>query len=168
MTRLATVVLCSSIAVISAAISRAADQPIVIDPSKPLKIVMEGRLEITVNGVSVSRYPNLTPIFTRSPKPEYPIECRRRHITGNGIFHMNIDEKGVVKSTAIQRSTGHSELDAAVIKAFSQARAKPGAIRDIDVPVTFAMGAAGNPAATRYVPRTGIHTPKDDLSTMQR
>ncbi len=154
-----------------ALVSHAADQQLVIDSSKPLKIVTEGRLEITVNGVSVPHYPDLRPLFIIMPKPEYPLECRRRHITGNGIFHMDIDESGIVNSVTVRRSTGRSELDTEVIKAFAQARAKPGATREIDFPVTFSIGAAGNPAATRYVPpqmRSNIRRPKDDLSTTQR
>jgi TonB family protein len=173
MTRVAKLVLWSSVAAVlsSGLMSRAADQKIVLDSSKPLKIVMEGKLRITVNGVDVSHYPDVKPLFISRPKPDYPLACRRRHLTGFGIFRMKIDETGAVESVTVRSTTGHSELDAEVLKGLGRWRAKPGAVREIDFPVTFSMGAAVHPAATPYVPpqmRSNIHTPKDDLSTMQR
>ena len=150
MTRRAKLPLCSLVAVAltTGSIGRAADQPIVLDSSKPLKIVMEGKLRITVNGVSVSHYPDLKPLFIVMPKPGYPLECRRRHLTGFGIFRMEIDETGAVRSVTVRSTTGHSELDAEVLKAFGRSRAKAGAVREIDFPVTFSMGSAGHPAGT--------------------
>jgi len=173
MTRRANLVLCSLVAVIftTGSMGRAADQQIVIDSSKPLKIVMEGKLRITVNGTPVSHYPDLKPLFISMPKPDYPAEYRRRHLTGFGIFRMKIDETGAVQSVTVRSTTGHSELDAEVLKVFSRWRAKPGAVREIDFPVTFSIGAAGHPAATPYVPpqmRSNIRTPKDDLTNTQR
>ena len=67
-----------------------------------------------------------------APKPDYPLEARARHITGSGIVIIRIHVKtGRVVEARIGRSTGHATLDQAAIRAFSQWRFKPGALKPI-------------------------------------
>jgi TonB family protein len=67
-----------------------------------------------------------------APKPDYPLEARARHITGSGIVVIRIHVKtGRVVEARIGRSTGHATLDQAAIRAFSQWRFKPGALKPI-------------------------------------
>ena len=82
--------------------------------------------------------------FKAEPRPQYPIEARRLHITGHGIFILNVDVKTLsVKSIQIQKSTGHAILDAAAMKALIDYRFKPGVPPRVWVPVTFQMDRIG-------------------------
>ena len=82
--------------------------------------------------------------FRAEPRPEYPIEARRLHLTGGGIFVLNIDVKTLsVKSIQIQKSTGHAILDAAAMKALINYRFKPGVPPRVWVPVRFIMDRVG-------------------------
>jgi TonB family protein len=105
-----------------------------------VKVTLDQNLRTTVNGVSVQRYPNLKELFLSMPKPSYPPGLRRRHMTGSGIFRMNIDENGRVTNVNIRQSTGHRELDAQATNALMRWRTKPGARREIDMPITFTNG----------------------------
>jgi len=67
-----------------------------------------------------------------APKLDYPIAARARHITGSGIVVIRIHVKtGRVVEARIGRSTGHATLDQAAVRAFSQWRFKPGALKPI-------------------------------------
>jgi TonB family protein len=67
-----------------------------------------------------------------APKPDYPVGARARHFTGSGIVVIRIHVKtGRVVEARIGRSTGHTTLDQAAIRAFSQWRFKPGALKPI-------------------------------------
>jgi TonB family protein len=78
-------------------------------------------------------------MFIESPKPDYPLELRRQHLTGRGLFRMYVDEQGKVTSIKILKSIGHRELDAEAMKGFIRWRAKPGTRREVDMPITFTM-----------------------------
>jgi len=73
----------------------------------------------------------------KMPRPPYPVEARRRFITGSGIYRTFFSERGEANRITILKSTGHQVLDDAVIKTLYLWRAKPGRSWDIDVPVTF-------------------------------
>jgi outer membrane biosynthesis protein TonB len=58
---------------------------------------------------------------TSHPTPEYPIEARRRHLSGKGVFELTLSENtGEVESVNIVSSTGHPILDDAAIKVLKQ------------------------------------------------
>ena len=80
------------------------------------------------------------------PTPVYALELRRRHITGRGIFTVQTDENGKVTEVTVRKSTGHQELDAQAIYGLRQWRAKAGAHREIDVPMTFALPEKRGPS----------------------
>ena len=133
----------------TALLANPTDQQPPIDPSSVTKLVVDENRRITVNGVPVPHYPDFKPIFVSMPKPDYPVELRRLHLTGSGIFRMYIDARGRVEAIKICKSTGHRELDAEVVKAFSRWRAKPGPHRELDFPVTFSMWPAMRGAPPR-------------------
>jgi TonB family protein len=86
-----------------------------------------------------------------TPKPDYPLEARRRHITGQGAFKLYIDgSTGLVRSVQVLQSTGSEILDAAATNTFKRWRLKPDLLRRyreaavpdkviVTVPVTFAL-----------------------------
>jgi TonB family protein len=76
-------------------------------------------------------------MFVRRPVPEYPVEVRRRHITGTGTFRLFLDERGRVTNVTTIETTKNAQLDASAIRAFRQWQAKPGPKREVDVPATF-------------------------------
>jgi TonB family protein len=71
--------------------------------------------------------PSKVALYT--PHPEYPLEARARHFTGNGKFLLRIRVRtGLVSHIEIVQSTGHAILDQAVVHALKQWRFKPGAL----------------------------------------
>jgi TonB family protein len=67
-----------------------------------------------------------------SPKPDYPLAARARHITGAGIFVIRVHVKtGRVAEVRVGQSTGYTILDQAAVRAFSRWRFKPGALKPI-------------------------------------
>jgi len=75
-----------------------------------------------------------------APKPEYPLEARRRHLTGSGILILHIDAKtGNVTSIDIEKSIGYKILDDAAIRAFHRWRFKPGTGPKVRLPIRYTM-----------------------------
>jgi TonB family protein len=87
-----------------------------------------------------------------TPKPDYPGAARRRHITGSGIFRLQVQTPtGTVSVVKVERSTGHAILDAAATDTLRRWRLKPDVIRAyrdpqnpsapliVRVPITFYM-----------------------------
>ena len=73
-------------------------------------------------------------------RPEYPIEARSRHISGSGVLVLHVDRAtGKVTSVTVHKSTGSKVLDDAGIRAFSQWRFRPGAVKTdkIWMPISF-------------------------------
>jgi TonB family protein len=61
-----------------------------------------------------------------APQPDYPIEARRRHLTGRGIFQLTVSEyTGEVVSVDILTSTGHPILDRSCVKTFKMWKFRP-------------------------------------------
>jgi len=136
-------------------LAKPADQP-ATDAGKILRVVVDENHRTTVNGVPVEHYPDLKPLFVSMPKPDYPLELRRMHLTGSGIFRMYIDERGTLEAIKVRKSTGHSELDAEVVKDLSHWRARAGPHREIDIPITFTLRSAANPYSPPWT-RNKIH-----------
>jgi TonB family protein len=75
-----------------------------------------------------------------SPQPNYPLDARRKHWTGAGVFSCHIRPDGTVASVDVRQSTGHQVLDQAAITALQRWRFQPGKIESpINVPVHFQM-----------------------------
>jgi TonB family protein len=74
------------------------------------------------------------------PHPEYPREARARHITGEGMFGVEISlSTGRVNSVRIIHSTGSAILDKAAIQALKNWRFRPNTFRQARVPINFTM-----------------------------
>lgn len=90
------------------------------------------------------------------PGPDYPIEARRMRYEGRTIVRLTLDiNTGHVVKARLLQSSGFQTLDNSAIKAFSQWTWQPGKWKEIDMPVTFRLGA---PPATP--PRGSIPLPR--------
>jgi len=73
-------------------------------------------------------------IFTYQPAPTRPIDARS--LRDEGLVRLSINQQGVVAAVKITRSTGNRDFDADAIEAFRRWRARPGAAREIDLPIS--------------------------------
>lgn len=85
------------------------------------------------------------------PRPEYPYELRKNHITGKGICILAIDRSsGIVTGATMSPSTGNAELDKAALEAFRRWRFKPNTVSMAKIPISFTMdGKAEHAIAKR-------------------
>ena len=77
--------------------------------------------------------------FLVTPKPDYPIELRRLHLSGRGLYRLRIDERRDVTGIRVLQKTGIPPLDIEVLKALVRWRARPGPKREVDIPVWFIL-----------------------------
>lgn len=83
-------------------------------------------------------------LLLRYPKPEYAYEARRLRLAGYGVFILRFDyATGALQQVHIYRSTGHRELDSAVVAALKYWKAKPQSLHEIVVPITVTAPSAG-------------------------
>ena len=82
-----------------------------------------------------SKYPKAAAIY--APRPSVPERALREFWSGSGLFLFNVRPDGTVSRVDVLRSTGHNELDAAVVAAFSKWRFRPHTVRKVRIPVTF-------------------------------
>ena len=69
-------------------------------------------------------------ISVYAPLPEYPLDARRRHLTGSGIFRLRVQfDTGRVRSVEIEKSTGHARLDEPAKETLRRWRFRPEALR---------------------------------------
>ena len=88
----------------------------------------------------------------KSVAPEYPHSWVFLH-QGEGVFRVSLDlHSGSVTRVSVAKSTGFKELDESAIAALSKWRWKPGRWKEIDLPVTFAIGAPLPARAVRLPP----------------
>jgi TonB family protein len=86
-------------------------------------------------------------------RPDYPIEARRQHLTGSGLFALHIRSDGRVQRVEVLRSIGHSILDQAAIAAFQQWRFRPRSISLVRVPIRYSIGPMPHDEISRHIPR---------------
>ena len=86
---------------------------------------------------------NAKPFTVSAPRPEYPYQARRDHITGSGAVSLEVDPlTGSVINARMIESTGSSILDYSAISAFQRWRFKNGTPSPVKVPFTFTMSGA--------------------------
>ena len=74
------------------------------------------------------------------PTPQYPIDARRRHLGGKGLFHVTVSyETGEVTSVAVESSTGYKVLDDAAVQALRKWKFRPHRITGMKIPITFSV-----------------------------
>ncbi len=77
-------------------------------------------------------------VTVSAPRPEYPYELDRDHITGSGVWVLSVDTaSGKVTNAAMAQSTGNAILDKTTTNAFRQWRFKPGTVSKVRVPITY-------------------------------
>jgi TonB family protein len=90
---------------------------------------------------TMSVTPNTSNI-PQNPSPKYPLAARRQHLTGTGLFFLEIDTiSGAVSHVTVWKSTGHAILDEAAVSAFRRWRFAPHSAVEVSVPITFSMNA---------------------------
>jgi TonB family protein len=78
-----------------------------------------------------------------SPRPSYPYEARKNHVTGSGAVVVDVDPStGAILSATISETTGSAILDNAAMAAFRRWRFRSGAPRRVRIPFTFTMFGA--------------------------
>ena len=78
-----------------------------------------------------------------SPRPVYPYEARRNHVTGSGAVVLNVDSStGTVLSAAISETSGSAMLDNSAVSAFRHWRFRTGTPSKVRIPFTFTMFGA--------------------------
>jgi TonB family protein len=78
-----------------------------------------------------------------APRPEYPYEARRRHLTGSGVVVLSVDStSGLVIDAWTEQSIGSPILDSSAIRTFRRWRFKPGAVSRVRIPITFDLNGA--------------------------
>ena len=70
-----------------------------------------------------------------APRPYVPADAR--HLSGTGVFAMHIHPDGTVSDVQTLQSTGHAELDATSVAAFSKWRFYPGQFKVVKIPITY-------------------------------
>lgn len=86
-------------------------------------------------------------------RPDYPVEARRRHLTGSGLFALRIRPDGSVERVEVLKSIGHTILDQAAIAAFRQWRFRRHSISLVRVPIRYSIGPMPHDAASAHIPR---------------
>ncbi|MEP6956464.1 MAG: TonB family protein [Chthoniobacterales bacterium] len=78
-----------------------------------------------------------------SPRPEYPYEARRLHLTGTGVALLTIDRSsGSVTGVTMSRSTGSTVLDQSALAALRHWRFRPGTVARVECPITYTLTGA--------------------------
>ena len=77
-----------------------------------------------------------TPVTVNAPKPPYPEEARRSHLTGKGLLKVSFDQRGKLTGVTMVKSTGFGILDENTIKAVKYAWSSSGG-RAITIVVPF-------------------------------
>lgn len=81
--------------------------------------------------------PRTAAVFTT--KIEYPELARRHHITGSGVYLLNVDPKGNVTSVSVGASTGSPILDGAAIRSLKRWKFRPGTERTLRIPLAWSL-----------------------------
>ena len=94
-------------------------------------------LEAANANVSYASGPEVTAMFLKFGRIEYPWRARATYRHGTGVFRMYINPDGKVRTVGVLRSTGHSDLDLAAAPGLYHCLLKSGRRREVDMPVTF-------------------------------
>jgi TonB family protein len=89
---------------------------------------------LTVAGEESGR---ATAVALYAPRPQLPDVALKKRLAGRGLFLSHVRPDGRVSRVDVLRSTGHAELDNAVVSAFKRWRFTPGTVKEVRTPVTF-------------------------------
>jgi TonB family protein len=74
-----------------------------------------------------------------APLPRYPYAAWSRHITGNGIFELQLRPDGSVSEVRTLRTTGSSFLDTEARDTLYKWRFHAGQFKTVRIPLAFAL-----------------------------
>jgi protein TonB len=75
-----------------------------------------------------------------APRPVYPYEARRQHVTGSGVALLTVDQTlGTVTEVLMAQSCGNAILDNSALDALRRWRFKPGSAARVQVPITYTL-----------------------------
>jgi TonB family protein len=77
-----------------------------------------------------------------TPRPEYPQSARAAHITGDGVFVMDVDDSGIVTHVTVMKSTGNETLDNVAVAQLHNWKFKPQTVKIVRVPIKFTSSGA--------------------------
>jgi TonB family protein len=86
-------------------------------------------------------------------RPEYPVQARRQHLTGSGLFALHIRADGSIARVEVLKSIGHAILDQAAVAAFREWRFRSHSISVVRAPIRYLIGPAPHDAISRHTPR---------------
>jgi TonB family protein len=78
-------------------------------------------------------------ILLYAPVPNYPEAARNRFtVMAQGVYRLKINQQnGSVDEVGTLKRSGHHQLDGTMVLTLFKWRFKPGAIKELDVPVSF-------------------------------
>jgi TonB family protein len=86
----------------------------------------------------ISESEKLAEMAISHPTPRYPDRARHDHLSGTGIFELQVRaETGEVTAVSVLSSTGHSILDSAAIQTLKRWRFRPHIVNRVKIPITF-------------------------------
>ena len=83
------------------------------------------------------------PDYLRNPPPKYPAEALRRKQEGTALINVRVSTEGRVLDLRLVKSSGHSSLDQAALRAVRSWRFQPAKVggfpteSSVEVPVDF-------------------------------
>ena len=84
----------------------------------------------------------ISKVVVSYPTPRYPSEARRRHITGKGLYHLQVSyETGEVTSVDVLTSAGHRILDDAAVATLKRWKCRSHTVVGLKVPITFSISS---------------------------
>jgi len=72
------------------------------------------------------------------PTPEYPAKALSRHLSGSGVYELQVlEETGEISSVTVITSTGYPILDSAAVSALKRWRLRAHTAVRVKVPISF-------------------------------
>ena len=76
-------------------------------------------------------------IILNAPEPDFPASTTNT-MSGQGVYRLIINPKtGMADEVQVLMTTGYRKFDAVAVLAFMQWKFRPGALKQIDIPVYF-------------------------------
>jgi hypothetical protein len=77
-------------------------------------------------------------VILHAPEPEYPLALERQTVRDQGVYRLKINQQtGGVDEVGVLTRCYDRRLDGASVMAFFQWKFKPGALKQMDIPVVY-------------------------------
>lgn len=102
--------------------------------------IMEKEIEAVRQTFGIRSLPVDVHSLLSHPAPDYPVEARKKHLTGKGIYLLDVDTTtGSVTTVTVVQSAGALILDNAAIRALRRWKFRSHSPVEVEVPITFSM-----------------------------